>query len=105
MTNFKVTNFEVSIMQLFFTGARLATQADELIRLAADASRSATLPGASVFDGVAPGTWSAALRLIASSLPDGPAIVVFDEFPWMCEASPSLEGELQVAWDRVCSHG
>jgi uncharacterized protein len=98
-----VTEFadRTELPQLFFTGARLATQADELIRLAADASRSATLPGASVFDGVAPGTWSAALRLIASSLPDGPAIVVFDEFPWMCEASPSLEGELQVAWDRL----
>jgi hypothetical protein len=54
-----------------------------------------------LFDGVTPDTWSSALRLVAAALPDGPAIVVLDEFPWLCESSPSLEGELQVAWDRL----
>lgn len=86
--------------QLFFTGARLAMQQDELRRFAAEAGRS-TLPGRSLFDGTAPESWSSALRLLATALPDGPAIVVLDEFPWLRESSPSLEGELQVAWDRL----
>jgi uncharacterized protein len=86
--------------QFFFTGARLAEPRDELRRFAAEAARS-TLPGAAVFDGVSPDGWAGALRLLASALPDGPAIIVFDEFPWLCETSPDLEGALQVAWDRL----
>src|ERR1700729_230448 len=46
--------------------------------------------------------FTGALRLLAAALPDdGPAIVVLDEFPWLCGSSPDLEGALQVAWDRV----
>jgi AAA+ ATPase superfamily predicted ATPase len=85
--------------QLFFTASRLASPREELSRLASEACRS-TLPSAAVFEGVTPDGWAGALELIASALPDGPAIVVFDEFPWMCQHSPSLEGALQVAWDR-----
>jgi AAA+ ATPase superfamily predicted ATPase len=59
------------------------------------------LPSAAVFEGVTPDSWAGALQLIASVLPQGPAIVVLDEFPWMCRHSPSLEGELQVAWDQT----
>jgi AAA+ ATPase superfamily predicted ATPase len=97
-----VTEFadRTKLPQLFFTGARLATRQDELRRFAAEAGRS-TLPGRSLFDGTAPESWSSALRLLATALPDGPAIVVLDEFPWLRESSPSLEGELQVAWDRL----
>jgi AAA+ ATPase superfamily predicted ATPase len=59
------------------------------------------LTGAQVFEGVTPDSWAGAMQLIASALPEGPAVVVFDEFPWMCQSSPSLEGALQVAWDRT----
>lgn len=31
-------------------------------------------------------------------------MVVLDEFPWACEATPTLEGELQAAWDRHLQH-
>jgi AAA+ ATPase superfamily predicted ATPase len=34
----------------------------------------------------------------------GPLVVVLDEFPWACEMSPTLEGELQKAWDRYLQH-
>ena len=97
-----VTEFadRTKLPQLFFTGARLASPRDELGRLASEAARS-SLPGAALFDGVTPDSWSSALRLIAAALPDGPAIVVLDEFPWLCESSPELEGALQVAWDRT----
>ena len=86
--------------QLFFTASRLASPSEELSRLASEACRS-SLPSAAVFEGVTPDGWAGALQLIASALPEGPAIVVFDEFPWMCRHSASLEGELQVAWDRA----
>ena len=97
-----VTEFadRTTLPQLFFTGARLATQHDELRRFAAEACQS-TLPERSLFDGAAPENWSSILRLLASALPDGPAVVVLDEFPWLLQSSPSLEGELQVAWDRL----
>ena len=97
-----VTEFadRTGLPQLFFTASRLASPREELGRLAAEAARS-SLPGASMFDGVTPDSWAAVMRLIAAALPDGPAIVVFDEFPWMCQSSPALEGMLQVAWDRT----
>lgn len=97
-----VTEFteRAKLPHLFFTGARLAEPRNELSRLAAEATRS-SLPGAAVFDAVAPEGWAGALRLIAAALPNGPAIVVLDEFPWLCETSPELEGALQVEWDRT----
>ena len=98
-----VTEFadRTGLPQLFFTGARLARERAELARFALEAAGS-SLPGAGLFDGVAPADWTGALRLLAAALPDaGPAIVVLDEFPWLCGSSPDLEGALQVAWDRV----
>ncbi len=98
-----VTEFadRTGLPQLFFTGARLAQARAELARFALEAAGS-SLPGAGLFDGVAPEDWSGALRLLAAALPDeGPAIVVLDEFPWLCGSSPDLEGALQVAWDRA----
>lgn len=86
--------------QLFFTATRLAGPDEELARLA-QAARDSTLPGAHLFDGITLDNWHAALRQVASALPDGPAIVVLDEFPWLAQASPSLEGALQALWDRV----
>jgi len=31
----------------------------------------------------------------------GPIVVVLDEFPWLIESDASIEGELQVLWDRT----
>ncbi|MGQ0719555.1 MAG: ATP-binding protein [Pseudonocardiales bacterium] len=86
--------------QLFLTATRLASPDEELARLAQVARRS-TLPGAHLFDGITLDNWQAALHQVASALPDGPAIVVLDEFPWLAESNPSLEGALQAVWDRV----
>lgn len=97
-----VTEFadRTGLPQLFFTGARLAEPHAELARFALEAARS-SLPGAGLFEGVVPDGWAGVLRLLAAALPDGPAVVVLDEFPWLCGSSPDLEGALQVAWDRV----
>lgn len=100
-----VTEFadRTELPQLFFTGARLAEPRAELARFALEAAGS-SLPGADVFDGMAPDSWSGVLRLLASALPDGPAVIVLDEFPWLRESSPDLEGALQVVWDRLFEH-
>ncbi|MGH3932145.1 MAG: ATP-binding protein [Pseudonocardiaceae bacterium] len=86
--------------QLFFTATRLASVEEELARLA-QAIRHSTLPGAHLFEGITLDNWHSALRQLASALPTSPAIVVLDEFPWLAESSPSLEGALQAVWDRV----
>jgi AAA+ ATPase superfamily predicted ATPase len=101
-----VTEFadRTGLPQLFFTGARLAEPRAELARFALEAARS-SLPGASLFDGVVLDGWAGALRLLAAALPDGPAVIVLDEFPWLCGSSPDLEGALQVAWDRIFESG
>lgn len=97
-----VTEFadRTGLPQLFFTGARLAEPRSELARFASEAAQS-SLPGAGLFEEVTLDGWAGALRLLAAALPDGPAVIVFDEFPWLCETGPDLEGALQVAWDRV----
>jgi hypothetical protein len=59
------------------------------------------LPGAPSFQGVSVSAWEPALRRVAAALPDGPAIVVLDEFPWLLERDTGLEGTLQKLWDTM----
>jgi uncharacterized protein len=47
--------------------------------------------------------WPDAFRALASVLPDGPAIVVLDELPWIAEQDELFDGALQTAWDRLLS--
>jgi uncharacterized protein len=85
---------------LFFSGSRQRDTARDLDLFIAEAQRSSTLPNTELIGAVRPSTWDAALRLIASSIPDQPSIVVLDEFPWLLESDPGLDGTLQVVWDR-----
>ncbi|MGH8933988.1 MAG: ATP-binding protein [Egibacteraceae bacterium] len=87
--------------QLFFTASRQPSVQADLNLFAADVARESTLPGAELFSGVAFDSWEAALRVVAGALPDGPALVVVDEFPWLIENEPGLEGSLQKLWDTV----
>lgn len=48
-------------------------------------------------------TWPDAFRALASALPEGPAIVVLDELPWLAEQDEIFDGALQTAWDRLLS--
>jgi AAA+ ATPase superfamily predicted ATPase len=87
---------------LFSTASRQASVRDDLDRFAADAARESDLPGAALFDGAAFPHWEAALRTVAAALPtDGPAVVVLDEFPWLLESDPGIDGALQKMWDTV----
>lgn len=61
------------------------------------------LPGADVFDGVTLGSWEAALRLLASAVPDSGSIIVIDELPYLTVGDPAFEGTLQKMFDRELS--
>lgn len=46
-------------------------------------------------------TWRDWLGKVALAAREGPVIAVLDEFPWIAESDPTLEGLLQAQWDRV----
>jgi hypothetical protein len=68
----------------------------------AEAIRWSSLPGRESFaEGMNWPSWSAFFRQLTDALPsDRTSVLVIDELPWLLEADPALEGELQTAWDR-----
>ncbi len=90
---------------VFFTAVKSATLAAQLDGFRREVHESVpSLPEASSLFASTPASWSdvfGRLRLAAQS---GPIVVVLDEFPWATAADPSLEGALQVAWDRYLQH-
>jgi hypothetical protein len=76
----------------------------EPLREFTDAVRTSGLPEAHVFGEAEPGNWAAALRQLASVLPDdGPSIVVLDELPYLMDPDGAFESVLQRSWDRELS--
>lgn len=47
------------------------------------------------------GSWPDAFRVLATALPERPAVVVLDELPWLAEQDDLFDGALQTAWDRL----
>ena len=45
-------------------------------------------------------TWDAALGYLIARATHEPLLVVLDEFPYLCEADPSLPSTLQARWDH-----
>ncbi|MBV1851482.1 ATP-binding protein [Catellatospora tritici] len=91
------------VPHLYFTAsAQPSVEAD--LRLFVEAARESDLPGAGLFTDQTPGSWDAALRLLATALPaDGPSIVVLDEMPYLMATDPGFEGTLQKLFDRELS--
>lgn len=91
----------------FFAAAKDQPSAEALAAFLGEL-RHSTLPVAEeLAAGVRPDSWEAALRLVATSCAAAqrsrlhtPACLVIDEFPWLSEQEPSIEGLLQNAWDR-----
>lgn len=83
---------------LFFAASGRPVR-DEL-RLFAEEAAASDLPGAALFAGVELSSWDAALRLLASALPDDGSVVVLDEIPYLIAADGGFEGTLQRAFDR-----
>lgn len=87
--------------QLFVTGSRQASLAGDLESFRQDAALNCTLPDADLLATSVFPTWEQALRTVRAALPaDGPSIVVLDEFPWLLQRDPGLDGTLQKLWDR-----
>ena len=45
-------------------------------------------------------TWDTALGYLIARSSDDPLLLVLDEFPYLCEADPSLPSTLQARWDH-----
>ncbi len=76
----------------------------EELQLFAQEVAESDLPGAENFQDVTLGTWDAALRLLANSLPqDDGCVLVFDEVPYLIAADEKFEATLQTAFDRHLS--
>lgn len=91
------------VPSLYFTASAQPTKEADL-RLFMQAAAACDLPGASRFADQTPGSWDAALTLLASAVPeDGPSIVVFDELPYLVANDPGFEGTLQKLFDRELS--
>ena len=90
---------------VFFTAVKNATTATQLEAFGRDA-RDATPPmaDADTLHAETARSWTDVFTRLRLAAAAGPLIVVLDEFPWACEATPSLEGELQNAWDRHLQH-
>ncbi|WP_250302003.1 ATP-binding protein [Streptomyces sp. A 4/2] len=90
---------------LYFTAVKNAAPAAQLQTLVADMRTSTTpLKDADSLFAAPPTDWRDALGRIAVACRDTPSVVVVDEFPWAAAADPSLEGQLQNAWDRQLEH-
>lgn len=88
---------------VFFTASGQPTVEADL-RLFAEAVRESPLPDTELFRDQAPGTWDAALRLLARCLPDEqPSVVVLDEMPYLIRTDAGFEGTLQKIFDRELS--
>ena len=93
------------VPSVYFTAVRGASLQAQMAHLAADISASRLpLPDSALLFETAPGTWGDALVRLGMACRASPCVVVVDEFPWLAEASPSVEGELQRAWDRDLQH-
>jgi AAA+ ATPase superfamily predicted ATPase len=59
------------------------------------------LPDADLLTQSPASSWREWLGRLAIAARSGSVIAVLDEFPWLADADPSLEGELQAQWDRT----
>lgn len=89
------------VPSVYFTASGRTTR-EELALFAAEVAAS-DLPGAAVFDGVELGSWDAALRLLATAVPESGSVVVIDELPYLTRSDPAFEGTLQKQFDRGLS--
>jgi uncharacterized protein len=90
------------VPSVFFQASQGTDAATERAAFAT-AVRESDLPDRELFaPGVTFPDWATFLRLLAAALPtESPSVVVVDEFPWLMESDPTLEGILQTVWDTA----
>jgi hypothetical protein len=85
---------------VFFAASRQRPERE--LELFSEAVAASSIPAASLIgrDG-AFRSWDAALSLIAATTSTSePAVIVVDEFPFLLEHEPAIEGTFQKLWDR-----
>lgn len=91
------------VPSVYFTASGQSSREADL-SLFTEAAAGSDLPSADVFRDQTPATWDAALRLLATALPeDQPSVVVLDEMPYLIASDPGFEGTLQKQFDRTLS--
>jgi hypothetical protein len=89
------------VPHLFFTASQ---RGGRELRLFADEAAASSLSNVQAFAGVTPDTWDGALTLLNAALPsDQVSVVVIDEFPYLTDGDPTVEGTFQKHWDRHLS--
>lgn len=79
-----------------------ARSRDDALASFVDAVGESTLAAAPAFEGASYRTWPAALReAVQGATAEQPAILVFDELPYLVEHDPGFAADLQQAWDRT----
>ncbi|HEX5494204.1 MAG TPA: DUF234 domain-containing protein [Mycobacteriales bacterium] len=89
---------------VFFTATRGASPVESVSAFAAELRDSGVPADPDRVPAPAGASWPDAFRLLASVLPDTPAIVVLDEVPWLSEQDGIFDGALQTGWDRLLAH-
>jgi hypothetical protein len=89
------------VPHLFFTASQ---QGARELRLFTEEAVTSSLSNVQAFAGVTPDTWDGALTLLNAALASNQvSVVVIDEFLYLTDADPSIEGTFQKHWDRYLS--
>ncbi|WP_250290465.1 ATP-binding protein [Frankia sp. CiP1_Cm_nod1] len=92
---------QAGVPYLFFTATKGASPVESVAALFADLKESSLPTDRELVPARSTGSWPDAFRVLASVLPDAPAIIVLDELPWLAEQDDLFDGALQTAWDRL----
>jgi len=102
-----VTEFltRVGAAHVFFTALKNAAPARQMEAFRREVFEAARpIPDAETLFASAPDGWADVFGRLRLSARSGPLVVVLDEFPWVGETDPTVEGVLQAAWDRSLQH-
>jgi len=91
------------VRYLFFTATKGASPVEAITAFLAELSDSGVPRDQGLVPVEPTASWPDAFRVLASVLPDSPAVVVLDELPWLAEQDEIFDGALQTAWDRLLS--
>lgn len=86
---------------LYFAATKGASPVESVATFLTDLAESTLPTDPDLVPSEAPGGWPDAFRILASALPNTPAVVVLDELPWLSEQDDLFDGALQTAWDRL----
>jgi uncharacterized protein len=94
---------QAEVPYLFYTATKGASPVEAITAFLAELRDSALPQDPDLVPAESPASWLDAFRVLASVLPDSPAVVVIDELPWLAEQDETFDGALQTAWDRLLS--